>query len=248
MATWDPHGQQHLESIRASLVEVGVVDLVRREAIEVWRANRERYEPDELHDDAFTLGVLSSRNLSNRILDQVGRSESWRAAGVSAAREFTGTVVRTPSADVRLVKAPHSTGREPVFRADFEWNSSESRLAAAARNRAVYPVPPRQPGAEPLFELNVPGAAQAVKGCRDAFLVWGAEIENGLTAGWLGLPTTSSDRWIAVIPAWWDEASAPGVAYEEDGSAPNSEAGFGARPAPVPTITLKRVDAEGFGR
>jgi hypothetical protein len=244
MATWDPHGLQHLESIRHSLVEVGVVDFVRHGAIEVWRANRERYEPDELHDDAFTLSVLSSRNLSNRVLEQIREDTSWRSAGVSASREFTATVIRTPRADVRLVKAPHSTGREPGFGSDFDWADSESRLAAAARNDAVYAAPSRRPGLEPLFELELPGAAQAVKECRDVFLVWGAELATGLTAGWLGLPTTGPSRWIAVTPVWWDQPFAAGVANDGDHPLSRDDPGFGNKPAPVPIISLKPRQAE----
>lgn len=248
MTSWDPHGQVHLDSLHTSFAEVGLIDFVQAAAAEVWRINRERHEPVEAHDDAFTLSVLSSRNLANRLLAEVPDSAALRASGVVASKEFGSTVLHTPRADLRLVKAPFGSGRHPSFEADFDWSDSEGRQAAALRNHAAYDPPSRDPQAEPLFELPLPNAADAVTHCRDVFLVWGAELRTGLTAGWLGLPTASAQRWIAVTPLWWDEPLAQDSSTSVEGPGSDDGSTFGDKPAPVPSLTLKPRRQEGGNR
>lgn len=248
MTSWDPHGQVHLDSLRTSFAEAGLIDFVQAAAAEVWRINRERHEPVEAHDDAFTLSVLSSRNLANRLLAEVPHSAVLRASGVVASKEFGSTVLHTPRADVRLVKAPFGSGRHPSFEADFDWSDSEGRQAAALRNHAAYDPPSRDPQAEPLFELPLPNAAEAVTHCREVFLVWGAELRTGLTAGWLGLPTASAQRWIAVTPVWWDEPLAQDSSTSGEGRGSDDGSPFGDKPAPVPSLTLKPRRQEGGTR
>ncbi|WP_116950414.1 hypothetical protein [Jiangella endophytica] len=239
MRTWDPHGLQHLRSIRRELDRIGLVGLAHEAIVEVWRSNSARYEPEELFDDAFTLGVNSTRNLANRLYAYARGDERWRATGVQASQEFGATVLHTGGLDLRLVKAPSTAGRKPDFVADFDWQSGEMRHAAAARNRAAYGLPARRPSEPALFEVELPDAATAVRACRDLFLVWGADLTTGLTAGWLGLPTTTADRWIALARLWWDEAATSqrtdGASQTPAGDTP----GFEDQPAPVPTITLK---------
>lgn len=248
MTSWDPHAQVHLDSLRTSFIEAGLIDFVQTAAAEVWRINRERHEPEEAYDDAFTLSALSSRNLANRLLAEVPDSAALRASGVVASKELGSTVLHTPRADVRLVKAPFRSGRRPSFEADFDWSDSEGRQAAALRNHAAYNSPPRSPQAEPLFELPLPNAADAVTHCREVFLVWGAELRTGPTAGWLGLPTASAQRWIAVTPAWWDEPAAKDGSTNGEGSGSYDGSTFGDRPAPVPALALKPRRQEGGNR
>lgn len=245
MTLWDPNGQTHLDSLQSSLAELGLIEFVRTAAVEVWRINRERYEPDEAYDDTFTLSILSSRNLSNRVLAEAPNREHLQASGVFVDKVFGSTLIHTPRADVRLVKAPHRSGRRPNFESDFDWADSEGRHAAAMRNFDTYAPPPRDPQVEPLFELELPNAAESVAQCREVFLVWGADLKDGLTAGWLGLPTTDARRWIAVTPVWWDE---PQIRNSSTTSTePGSDDGstFGDRPAPVPSIALKPQRQEG---
>lgn len=236
-----------LEAIQEALAKRGLTDFVREVAIDVWRANRARYEPDELFDDSFTLSVLSSRNLANRLSATIRADGAWRAAGVSATRDFTATVLKVDGIDVRLIKTPYSSGRRPNFVADFDWTASESRLAAAARNRERYSPPVRQPEMDPLFEMESPDTPQACVSCRDAFLVWCADLTSGLTAGWLGLPTTSPNRWLAVSPLWWDEPAMTAASIRDDQHRADG-ASFEARTVPVPSITLKPRQVEGKAR
>ncbi|WP_053206077.1 hypothetical protein [Jiangella muralis] len=239
MATWDPHAAHRLESIGAELRRSGLVELVHEAIVDVWRANRARYEPDELFDDSFTLGVTSTRNLANRVFAYVRDDTRWRATGARAGREYGTTVLHTSGVELRLVKARSTAGRHPDFVADFDWREGEMRQAAAARNRAAYGPAPRDPFIAPLFDVDQPDAATAVLGCRDVFLAWGADLPSGLTAGWLGLPTTTADRWLAVTELWWDEAAEAEQSGSGDRLTAGDLAAFGDRPTPVPAITLK---------
>ncbi|MBB5791606.1 hypothetical protein [Jiangella mangrovi] len=239
MGTWDPFAAERLASIGDELHRIGLVDLAREAIADVWRANTARHEPEELFDDSFTLGVTSTRNLANRLAAYVRDDPRWRATGAYASREYGATVLHTSGLEVRMVKAPSTAGRHPDFIADFDWQSGEMRHAAAARNRAAYGPPPRDPSMATLFELELPDAATAVQGCRDVFLAWGADLASGLTAGWLGLPTTSAARWLAVTRLWWDEPIGSGRVDSDDRLTTHDAPGFEDKPAPVPTITLK---------
>ncbi|MBK0419024.1 hypothetical protein JD276_08245 [Leucobacter sp. CSA1] len=244
MMSWDPHGAERLEEIKRAVADVSLDVLVQEAVKEVWSANRARHEPEELFDDAFTLSTVSSRNLANRLYTTVNRDSGLRRAGVSATRDFAATVLRVGAFDIRLVKTPHLAARKPDFVSSFDWRDSESRLAAAARNHGAYSPPIRRPEMSPLFEIEQIDASESVRGCRDAFLVWGAEYESELTAGWLGLPTTTPDRWLAVAPLWWDEPASRTTKFE-DADASTENVGFADQPEPVPNISLKVRKIEG---
>ncbi|MGA8046401.1 MAG: hypothetical protein WCA30_09060, partial [Dermatophilaceae bacterium] len=60
---------------------------------EVWRANLGRHEPDELGDDAQTLGTTCARNIINRVERLVNGSseheqEVWDIVGLRVARPY----------------------------------------------------------------------------------------------------------------------------------------------------------------
>lgn len=232
--------------MRDYMNETGLMSLIRHAAVDVWRANRDRHEPDELYDDAFTLSVVSTRNLANRLFEQISSDKGWPAKGVSVLRQSSTTVVGLRGVDLRFVKAPHRTGRRPNFDTDFDWARSEFRFAAAMRNRAAYHPPPARADHASLFEIEQADAPEAAARCRDAFVVWAAELESGLTAGWLGLPTTSADRWLAVLPLWWDEqrisAAANDILPNDAGRDPRGSA------PPVPDIRLKHRRGQGIAQ
>lgn len=244
MMSWDPHGAERLEEMQQAVVAVGLDALVHEAVEDVWRANRARHEPEELFDDAFTLSLLSTRNLANRLFATVNGDGTLRRAGVSATRDFMATVLHVEGLDIRLVKTPHLAARKPNFISSFDWTESKSKLAAARRNHEVYAPPVRRPEMSPLFEIEHPDAAETVRGCKDAFLVWGAEYESGLTAGWLGIPTTAQDRWLAVAPLWWDEPR-PHASMTTDEDSPTQSVGFEDQPEPTLSISLKPRTAEG---
>ena len=242
--SWDPHGAERLEEMQQTVVAAGLDVLVHEAVKDVWRANRARHEPEELFDDAFTLSLLSTRNLANRLFSTVNRDSALRRAGASATRDFMATVLHVGGVDIRLVKTPHLAARKPNFISSFDWKESESRLAAASRNHEAYAPSVRRPEMSPLFEMEHPNAAEFVRGCKDAFLIWGADFESGLTAGWLGIPTTTQDRWLAVSPLWWDEPR-PHASKTRDEDNPTQGIGFEDQPEPTLTISLKPRAAEG---
>lgn len=242
--SWDPHGAERLKDMQQAVLAVGLDALVHEAAEDVWRANRARHEPEALFDDAFTLSILSSRNLANRLFATVNGDSGLRRAQVSATRDFMATVLHVGGFDIRLVKTPHLAARKPNFVSSFDWRESESRLAAASRNHEAYAPPIRRPEVSPLFDMEDPDAAEAARGCKDAFLVWGAEYESGLTAGWLGIPTTTQDRWLAVTSLWWDELQPHVPRKAEESDAPQS-ASFEDQPEPTLSISLKPRRAEG---
>ncbi|RJQ76685.1 hypothetical protein D5S17_17640 [Pseudonocardiaceae bacterium YIM PH 21723] len=211
MEFWDPRGTRRLTEIQGTLDRTGLIEFVHEAAQDVWRANLGRYQ-DDLFDDSFTLSMLSTRNLSNRLATRIEDDPRWVARGVRATKEHGFVVLHVDGLDIRLVKVPHKANRKPSFSADFDWVDSDARLAAARRNTFTYPVAARLPQLEPLFEVEQPAVDEhGVLACRDVFLVWGAERDLPATAGWLGLPTTNDDRWISVLPLWWDAAEPQAV-------------------------------------
>jgi hypothetical protein len=239
MESWDPFGLKRVEQVRDRLVEVRFVSYVRGAAQAVWRANRDRHEPNELFDDSYTISQLSTRNLANRVHQQVSGSKTWKKAGVLTRWANNAVIVSAAGVEVRFVKVPFSMERKPRF-TQFSWEDSEGRAAAAARNSAVY-HPPVRDGNLTLFDVDELAAEAAVQRCRDVFLLWGAELHTGLTAGWLGLPVAKGDSFLAVAPLWWDESKTHASSFTVDSSPrPTGEPTFGAKTAPTPSLTLKQ--------
>jgi hypothetical protein len=244
MESWDPDGVAHLESTRGKLSEIGLIDFLRGEVKAVWTANRDRHEPEELFDDSWTLASQSSRNLANRLHTRVQGDARWGSAGVSASKEHHATVLHVPGSELRMVKVPARAGRRPGFTSDFEWLRG-ARLDAAERNNAVCGALAPMLGMASLFEVEQPQGKHPVRACRDVFVVWAGDPASGLTAGWLGLPTTGQDRWLAVVPAWWDEPKS--TSMNTDRTTPQSDGvpSFGNGTAPTPTVTLKPQAGKG---
>jgi hypothetical protein len=247
MGVWDLHALKRLEVLSQRMNAIGFTDLVSLSTADAWRANRERYEPEDLYDDPFTLGVLTSRNLSNRLFAEVSREqERWSSVGLTATRESSTTVLRMDGVEFRFVKVPHRMTRDPDFDSAFGWDRSELRLNAATRNQSVYDPP----SSAALFEIGDMDPARAVQKCRDVFIVWGADLKSGLTGGWLGLPTIRSagSPWLAVTQLWWDaEAVADGqsAAIVATDSEVND---FRSQSIPVPTLRLKSQRVTGSGQ
>lgn len=239
MESWDLIAQKHLSTATTGFSDSGCIDLIRAATTETWRANRERFEPDDLYDDASTLGYQTSKNLANRIYDYLGPQRRLQHAGVSVTWEQNVVVVHSNGFDLRIVKAPSSAGRLPNFTHDFSWRERETRFAAAARNARGYRAPKVAPGMDPLFEIHRPGAIDAIQDCRDVFLVWSADITSGLTGGWLGLPTTHPGGWLAVESLWWDEGEPLNQAHSDANPGPTPEFDFRNKQAPKPVVTLK---------
>lgn len=235
---WDAFAARHLQTAVAAIELSGFVDVVREEARQLWRANCERHEPEQLFDDAATLGFASSRNVLNAVRE-IARSEQVAA---TALDEFGVPVFSIGSFDIRLFKTGGAAGRRPRMQRDFDWSRRESRAAAAARNDR-YRAPLLVPGIDPLFEIPRPDAAEQVGLCREIFVFWGGDIESRLTAGWAGLPTAGKGSWLAVQPLWWDE-TLPESAETPIKTTSEPEIGIGGKPVPVPVVRLRRQSAQ----
>ena len=242
MSKPDREAQKRLEHVLGALRNSGLLEVVQVSAGETWRANRERYEPDGLFDDTSTLGYQTSKNLANRLADSLGSHRSLAAEGVSAAMEANSLVIRVEDVEIRLVKAPVAAGRSLNLSGDFDWQGRETRLAAARRNADAYRIPVVVSGHEPMFDLPQPGADAAAAACRDFFIVWAGDMNTGLTAGWLGLPTSEPGRWLAIERIWWDDL---GDAEPEasSGGIPGDGTPFTERPSAVPAVRLKGDNA-----
>ncbi|MEV7550403.1 hypothetical protein AB0N89_12330 [Amycolatopsis sp. NPDC089917] len=186
----------------------------------------------------WTLASQSSRNLSNQVYAVIGADPRWCSAGVSASKEHNAAVLHAPGAELRMVKVPAKAGRRPGFTSDFEWREG-ARLDAAERNTAVCGAMAPMLGMASLFEVEQPHGEHPVRACRDVFVVWAGDPDSGLTSGWLGLPTTGPDRWLAVVPAWRDETQPTPAKRDKTTPQPGEAPSFGNGTAPKPAVTLK---------
>ena len=237
MTQWTAIVDDRLDVIREQLESSNLTAQIRNASAEVWRANRDRYEPDELYDDPFTISVVSSRNLSNRLLAQLpdGTSSSWTRPW--ASRVGASVVIHLQGLRIHLVKAPYSCGRAPHLSADFDWAGSELRSAAAKHNDEAVNSFARPS----LYDVKSPDLRESVARCRDVFIVWAAELSSGLTAGWVGLPSiqTRGKPWLGITDLWWDAQTALTVSDTVDlvGSPGGEQNGKNA--VPILTMTLK---------
>lgn len=243
MTSWDPVASERLNEAVEAFTDKGFVKLAQEAAADTWRANRERYEPEVLFDDATTLGLQSSRNFSNRMLSYLASEKRLSHSDVSAVREQGAVVVKAAGFDLRFVKAPMSSGRQPDFDTDFDWSVSATRRSAAVRNARSYTAPPRESNMDPLFLLVHPEAVKQVRQCSDVFLIWGGDMESGLTGGWLGLPTVSATSWLAVRQVWWDE-DGRAIAASPSTSLSGMDIAFRDAEVQMPVLRLKRQLAE----
>lgn len=237
MQSWAPQAVARLEAVRRDFDRSGLTRVVRSAATEVWRANRDRFQPDELFDDNLTLSLLSSRNLANRLIYDLDDSPRWRPQGISASRDNGSFVLHLKNVRVQIVKAPHGCGREPDFATDFAWTKSEIRTDAGSRN--VIAV---QTYAEPtLWDTPPSTPVEAFNRCRDVFVIWAAELSSGLTGGWLGLPSGGLGRgpWLGVTKLWWDEVDP--AARRDPANFPTGRDDVRSNKMPVPIVKLKPV-------
>lgn len=172
---------------------------------EVWTTNLERFEPDELGDNARTLGFQCSENLCARTERRIRGDEHeavhWNVPGLTVSRPNGSMRICIGGDRVFLMKAPMEASRQPRWDA-MSWDGeSATRQALAERNsRALGGLSMPAAGQGELFDLGIEG------GYVDSYLmVWAGEISSGLTAGWLTIPILGELPFAAVTPLWWDE-------------------------------------------
>lgn len=228
-----PTPEEHLEDVVTVLASSGFLDVVREEARQLWRANCERHEPEQLFDDSATLGFTASRNVNNAVRERVHEDD----VAPSHLDEFGVRVYDVGGYAVRLFKSSGSAGRKPRLQSDFVWKNRESRMAAARRNDR-FRRPLEVPGHEALFDLP-PDPQSDVALLNDVFIVWGGDIESRLTAGWAGLPTARDGSWAAVERIWWDTELLTPNSRTLPGYT-DAAARFGSQTVPTPLVTLRQ--------
>lgn len=207
--SWDDDALVRVQDVAAALSECGVADLTRSLVQKVWRANLERWEPKELGDTRRILGQTCAENLRVRMVRE-GLREEWANRGVHFGDSENSLLIEAAEVRVRLVKAPWRSGLRPNWSNDFSWNNASAvRRVAAEDNAARYRPGMSEFGAAPLFPLEavIQGGVGAAH-CREFFLVWAGEHQDGLTAGWLGLPSSMEAPWMAVDSLWMDARTA----------------------------------------
>lgn len=200
----DTQALEWLEHAREVLTDTAL-ELFVREVVQVtWRANVHRWSPNELFDDANTLGYQSSRNVNNRLAAKLPHADSPEAIRVDSESGVSVILVR--SLRFRLVKAPIEYGLSPDLDNGFDWTRSETRSAAARRNSsAYYSLTTGDPTL--AYESDPrPSSVRQIEGCRDFFIVWAGQISPPLTRGWLGLPRIGETPWLGTIDLWQDAA------------------------------------------
>ena len=237
--TWDEQAALHLEQLAGDPVIAELTQFLEALIKDVWTTNVERYEPDALGDTLRTLGHTSADNITQRVIRSLSPSSTLYKLGVRASAPDTSLLIEYAGYRFHVVKAPARSRRQPQWMRDFNWNSGSTvRTDSAAQNDRKYRGRSESDGHPPLFDLEPDPGAGNVQDCREVFLVWAGELGSGtLTSGWLGFPTTASERWLAVSDLWRD-GSVPTVGGTKTADTPASP--FDAVPVAEPRVTLKR--------
>ena len=95
----------------------GLTVLMRDLVREVWRTNVDRYEPDELGDNARTLGFQCSENLSTRIERRTHGHDletiRWDIPGLTVSKPNGALRMRVRPHPFYVMKAPMVAVRQP---------------------------------------------------------------------------------------------------------------------------------------
>ena len=207
---FDPQAsaQTALEEAAEVVTAAGLVTRLRTVVAEVWQANLARYEPDELGDDAQTLGGTCARNIANRV-ERLVRANSefetqpWEVSGLTVARPSGALRLEYFGRHFHIMKSPMVHGRSPKWDAFPHWNTSSDvrEEAARANTRALSGFRTAAPGQTPL--TGWPASYEAVALPHFVF-VWAAELTSPATSGWLGVPCLGEQPFVAIRALWSD--------------------------------------------
>lgn len=199
MSHGDPAGQALAQIVEQWTTE-GPLRTLYSLVGSVWRTNVDRYEPNELGDDALSLGVQSSRNLCNRAVRDLAGMPGVVARDVKTLEVgFAGRVLHTS-------KAPSSAPTWEVQSVD--WSTSEVRHDGAVANSQAYLAVEGT-----LFEDQEPLAGQPADplALKHLHLTWQGLVD-GSTRSWVGFPCLGRQAWFAVTlldPAQLGEYARP---------------------------------------
>lgn len=155
---------------------------------DVWRKNLDRQEP-HLGDDAMSLGILCSRNIMNRCVEQLrdGTPHSVVRGGLTLEVVFDGRVMHLSKVGSQQMSwHPHL----------MVWDSSEVRIDGARGNAAVY-TPIKGTLVEDTPDQTLFGAIGDPADMRNLHLAWQG-FPDGAVRAFVGFPTTGPAPWSAV--------------------------------------------------
>jgi hypothetical protein len=239
---FDPNAAAEAALVEAvdAVSVAGLVTQLNTLVAEVWKANRGRYEPDELGDDPQTLGGTCAKNIANRVERLVRANsefevEPWDIPGLTVARPNGALRLDYSGRHFHIMKSPMAHGRRPRWDAFPQWStSSEVREEAARANTmALSGCRTAATGQDPL--LFLPFANEPLHVSHYVF-VWAAEIDSSATSAWLGIPALGEQPFAAVHPIWADpEGGAPTGTRRSSPTGPS----FDERAGKLPALTLK---------
>lgn len=198
--TFDSRASLRVTQVGHRLDEAGATSFLQQFVSRMWTANSARFETS-LGDTSRSLGVQCSENLASKIW-QARNDSTLRDAGLVVQRRHGAPFLTFDEVSIRFVKAPASSGLQPDWGSDFDWESNV-RQEAASRNDRAYQAPRHESGHEPLFPASGLGDAGSLD---DFFLVWNGLLhEAPTTAGWLAVPSLRPEHVIAAEEVWRDE-------------------------------------------
>lgn len=231
--------EEALEATVEMWVETGLARQFGSLVQDVWATNLARHEPDELGDNAKTLGYVCAVNLAERIERRIRghefESKLWDISGLGVSKPNGALCLTLESRRFYVKKAPMVCGRSAQWESLVSWEGeSHTRQSIAELNsRALggYQAPADgQQEFWPFLTADEPGVI------RDYMVVWAGDSSAPLTAGWLTIPALGAVPFAAVLPLWWDEApDAPLSTRRLDPKGPS----FDERPSITPSVTLR---------
>lgn len=232
-----------LEATVEACSDSGLVTAWRGLVRDVYSANLDRYEPDELGDTAMTLGIQCAENLKTRAIRRFRRDDlepddvHWDIDGLRVWTPRNVLTFNSGNARVVTMKVPFAEGRSPRWDRIGDWDQdSQIRLAIATENSRVlrYRTHAESDGLFP--HTGAPGVV------RNYMMLWAGEADAALTAGWLGVPVLGDTPFIARKQLWWDDEPHTRITAR---TTPDRGPTFDERPAATPEVTLKRQPQQG---
>lgn len=231
--------EKALSAVAEMWSQTGLTENIGALVSEVWRVNLARYEPEELADNARTLGFVCSENLSGRVERLVRghqyETEQWGVAGLEVARPQGALRMDLAGRHHYVMKAPMVYGRTPQWDSLVSWDaeSNTRQTIAQVNTRALAGYRTPAQGQEGLFPILVDGELGAVA---NFMLVWAGDPSLAATAGWLTVPILGEVPFAAVRRLWWDDEVDSPVGVRRRGPEGPS---FDERSAVAPAVTLK---------
>lgn len=252
MSTAEDAARGALDAAVGLVNESGLLDAVRDLQREVWAANVDRYEPDELGDTARSLGLLTFENFTTRAVrrhahdDREPQDRHWRIDDLRVTTPNGVLTLEIGSIRIVGMKVPPTERRAPRWDRFVDWDSqSNTRLEIAQENSKVlggFKTPDPGQGVLADFHVELGRKPDVV---RNFLYVWAGEFSSPLTSAWLTVPALGGHPFAAVAPLWHDrDGDLPGdVRRSKRG--PDGPS-FDQKRAPEPSISLKpRPAADG---